>query len=85
MGDEQPSLPLGPRVRIPLYARDKPIAVWGICKAAALEADWSMRRWESFMEASDACLKNAANQKTGEPDVDLRAFMKTVSEHFEVL
>lgn len=77
-----------PPVRIPprLYVRPegdkkwaaKPVEIWSLCKEAALEVDWGLRRWEEFRKTADACLSAAAG------DEEMALFMRVVKERFEV-
>lgn len=75
---EQPTLPLGPRIRIPPHAHGRPIAILGICKEAAISADWSLRRWVEFRKTAEACLTPAATPEESE------LFMRVVEERFDV-
>lgn len=75
---EQPTLPLGPRIRLTAEQRQRPVAIWGICKAAALEADWSLRRWVEFKKTTEACLEPLAKPES------MALFMRVVEERFDV-
>lgn len=67
-----------PPVRIPPHLREKPLAILGLCKSAALEADWKLARWVEFKATADKCLTADALPE------EMGLFMRVVKERFEV-
>ena len=79
MGDEQLTFAVvRPPVRIPPHLRERPVAILGLCKEAALDADWRLSQWVEFRKTADACLSPGALPE------EMSLFMKVVEERFSV-